>query len=49
MTGDETYGDANHRIEYKADGTYTYYEKDGESWVPDYFTVSMRDGGGGPI
>ena len=34
MTGDETYGDANHRIEYKADGTYTYYDKDGESWVP---------------
>ena len=33
MTGDETYGDANHRIEYKADGTYTYYNKVGESWV----------------
>ncbi len=32
MTGDETYGDANHRIEYKADGTYTYYDKDGEDW-----------------
>ena len=34
MTGYETYGDANHRIEYKDDGTYTYYNKDGESWVP---------------
>ena len=34
MTGDETYGDANHRIEYKADGTYTYYDKVGDSWVP---------------
>ena len=34
MTGDETYGDANHRIEYKADGTYVYYNKDGENWKP---------------
>lgn len=34
MTGDETYGDANHRIEYKADGTYIYYIKEGDSWVP---------------
>ena len=34
MTGDETYGDANHRIEYKADGTFTYYDKVGENWVP---------------
>ncbi|MCQ2075600.1 MAG: hypothetical protein MJZ20_00990 [Bacteroidaceae bacterium] len=33
MTGLETYGDANHRIEYKADGTYTYYNKDGKNWV----------------
>ena len=32
MTGDETYGDANHRIEYKADGTYVYYDKDGNDW-----------------
>ena len=32
MTGDETYGDANHRIEYKADGTYVYYDKDGDDW-----------------
>lgn len=34
VTGDETYGDATHRIEYKADGTYTYYNKEGEIWVP---------------
>ena len=34
MMGDETYGDANHRIEYKADGTYTYYDKVGDNWVP---------------
>ena len=34
MTGDETYGGTNHRIEYKADGTYTYYDKVGDSWVP---------------
>ncbi|MCQ2332936.1 MAG: lipocalin family protein, partial [Paludibacteraceae bacterium] len=32
MTGEETYGDANHRIEYKADGTYVYYDKDGDDW-----------------
>ena len=23
-----------HRWEYKADGTYVYYEKDGDDWVP---------------
>ena len=23
-----------HRWEYKADGTYVYYEKDGDNWVP---------------
>lgn len=34
VTGYETYGDANHRIEYHADGTYTYYVKDGDDWVP---------------
>ena len=34
MTGEETYGDANHRIYYKEDGTYTYYDKVGDSWVP---------------
>lgn len=33
MTGYETYGDASHRIEYKADGTYIYYKKDGDKWV----------------
>ena len=32
MTGEETYGDANHRIEYKTDGTYVYYDKDGDNW-----------------
>lgn len=26
MTGYETYGNAEARIEYKADGTYTYYQ-----------------------
>lgn len=40
MTGDETYGDANHRIEYKADGTYTYYDKVGDSWVPRIDAIS---------
>ncbi|MCQ2271088.1 MAG: hypothetical protein MJZ52_07695 [Bacteroidales bacterium] len=34
MTGDETYGDANHRIKYNADGTYVYYDKDGDNWKP---------------
>lgn len=34
MTGEETFGDINHRIEYKADGTYTYYDKYGDSWKP---------------
>ena len=34
MTGDETHGDANHCIEYKTDGSYTYYDKVGDSWVP---------------
>lgn len=28
MTGFETYGDAHHRIEYRADGTHTYYNWD---------------------
>ena len=32
MTGEETYGDANHRIKYNADGTYVYYDKDGDDW-----------------
>ena len=34
MTGYETYGNAEARIEYRADGTYTYYVKDGENWIP---------------
>ena len=34
MTGDDTHGDANHRIEYREDGSYTYYDKDGENWIP---------------
>ena len=33
MTGDETFGDANHRIEYKADGSYDYYNKVNGRWV----------------
>ena len=33
MTGYETYGDANHRIEFKADGTYDYYNKVDGQWV----------------
>ncbi len=28
--GDETYGDANTRIEFRVDGTYVYYKKDDE-------------------
>lgn len=36
MTGDETYGDAHHLIEYKRDGSYTYYSWDEEleQWLP---------------
>ncbi|MBQ0047202.1 MAG: hypothetical protein KBT33_06765 [Prevotellaceae bacterium] len=34
MTGYETYGNAEARIEYRADGTYTYYKKEGDYWVP---------------
>lgn len=34
MTGYETYGNAEARIEYRADGTYTYYKKEGDDWVP---------------
>lgn len=33
MTGEETYGNAEARIEYNADGTYTYYTKSGDDWV----------------
>mgnify|MGYP003320843643 CR=1 FL=1 len=32
VTGYETYGNAEHRIEYKADGTYTYYDKVDGNW-----------------
>ena len=34
VTGYETYGNAEHRIEYKADGSYTYYNKVDGYWVP---------------
>ena len=29
----ETYGNADHRIEYKADGSYDYYNKSGDDRV----------------
>ena len=32
MTGYETYGNAEARVEYKADGTYTYYHKVNGAW-----------------
>ena len=31
-----------HRWEYKADGTYVYYEKDGDDWVP-YATNTLNE------
>ena len=34
MTGYETYGDANHIINFRADGEYTYYVKKDGKWVP---------------
>lgn len=34
MTGYETYGGIEARIEYKADGTYTYYKKVDGEWQP---------------
>ena len=35
MDGPATYGDYTHRWEYKADGTYVYYSKDGDgNWEP---------------
>lgn len=34
MTGYETYGNAEHRILYNADGTYVYFVKSGDDWVP---------------
>lgn len=33
MTGPETYGDAHHRIHYKADGTYEYFSLEDGQWV----------------
>jgi len=32
ITGYETYGNADARIEYKADGTYIYYKKVNDAW-----------------
>lgn len=44
--GEETYGDANHRWEYRIDGTYTYYEKVGDDWQPstDIMNAYFVDG-----
>ena len=37
----DTYGDGLlHRWEYKADGTYVYYVKDGDNWVPSANTLN---------
>jgi len=33
MEGEETYGDAKHRFEYRDDGTYTYYNLVDGKWV----------------
>ena len=48
MTGYETYGDYHHRIEYRADGTYTYYSWDEttQTWKPleDVFDEWNVDG-----
>lgn len=33
VIGSETYGNADHRIEYKADGSYDYYNKSGDDRV----------------
>lgn len=48
MTGYETYGDYHHRIEYRADGTYTYYSWDEstQAWKPleDVFDEWNVDG-----
>lgn len=36
MTGESTHGTSDHRWEYRADGTYTYYTKDADgNWVAD--------------
>ena len=34
VTGEETYGGAEACIEYRADGSYTYYTKKGDAWAP---------------
>lgn len=48
MTGYETHGDAHHRIEYRADGTYTYHSWDvaTQTWQPleDVFNEWNVDG-----
>ena len=37
----DTYGDGEeHRWEYKADGTFVYYVKDGDDWVPSNNTLN---------
>ena len=36
MTGESTHGTADHRWEYRADGSYTYFTKDADgNWVAD--------------
>ena len=47
ITGDAPFDDGKgHRFEYKADGTYAHYVKDGDEWVPstdvlnEYFVTS---------
>jgi uncharacterized lipoprotein YehR (DUF1307 family) len=36
MTGESTHGTSDHRWEYRADGSYTYYTKDAEgNWIAD--------------
>jgi len=36
MTGDPTYGDIDHRWEYKANGTYVYYSRNAAGeWIPE--------------
>lgn len=46
MTGYETYGNAEARIAYHADGTYTYYKKENGEWQPleDVFDEWNVDG-----
>jgi glycosyltransferase involved in cell wall biosynthesis len=37
----DTYGDGEeHRWEYKADGSFVYYVKDGDDWVPSANTLN---------